>query len=112
MGQNIVAIWMEAPLRYSLISLKVVALEEVSFRDTQNPKTVVNTWTVDNNHYLLIRDNLRQLIQIQLPKKRKNVFWIFFAFLKSILNFKHLEKKKTLIAYVFPKIPTLKNMVR
>ena len=31
---------MAAPFRYFLITVKVVALEEVSFTDTQNPKTV------------------------------------------------------------------------
>ena len=31
---------MAAPLQYLLITVKVVALEEVSFSDTQNPKIV------------------------------------------------------------------------
>ena len=34
------AIWMTAPLKYLLITLKVVALEKVSFSDTQNSKAV------------------------------------------------------------------------
>ena len=40
MVQNTVAISMAAPLQYLLITVKVVALEKVSFSDTQNPKTV------------------------------------------------------------------------
>ena len=40
MYRNTVAIGMAAPLQYLLITLKVVALEKVSFSDTQNPKTV------------------------------------------------------------------------
>ena len=40
MGQNTVAIWMEAPLQYLLITVKVVALEKFSFSDTQNPKAL------------------------------------------------------------------------
>ena len=40
MGRKNVAISMTAPLQYLLITVKVVALEEVSFSDTQNPKTV------------------------------------------------------------------------
>ena len=40
MGQNTVVIWMAAPLQYLLITVKVVALEKVSFSDTQNPKAV------------------------------------------------------------------------
>ena len=32
---------MAAPLQYLLITVKVVALEAVSFSDTQNPKTLL-----------------------------------------------------------------------
>ena len=53
----------------------------------------VNTLTVDDKHYLLNRDNLTQPIQIQLSQKQKIFSEFFFAFLKSILNFKHLPKK-------------------
>ena len=49
--------------------------------------------TVDDKHYLLNRDNLTQPIQIQLSQKQKIFSEFFFAFLKSILNFKHLPKK-------------------
>ena len=40
MGQNTVPILMAAPLQYLLITVKVVALEKVSFSDTQNSKAV------------------------------------------------------------------------
>ena len=53
----------------------------------------VNTLTVDEKHYLLIRDNLTQPIQMQLSQKKKTLSKIFFAFPKTILNFKHLPKK-------------------
>ena len=53
----------------------------------------INTLTVDEKRYLLTRDNLTQTIQIQLSQKQKTFFEFFFAFLKSILNFKHLPKK-------------------
>ena len=52
-----------------------------------------NTLTVDEKHYLLSRDNLTQTIHIQLSQKQKTFFQFFLAFLKSILNFKHLPKK-------------------
>ena len=54
-----------------------------------------NTLTADDNHYLLNRDNLARPIQMQLSQKQKTFsqFFFFFAFLKSILNFKHLPKK-------------------
>ena len=53
----------------------------------------VNTLTVDEKHYMPTRDNLTQTIQIQLPQKRKIFLNFFFAFLKSILNFKHFPKQ-------------------
>ena len=56
----------------------------------------VNTFTVDEKHYLLTRDNLTQTIHIQLSLKQKSsshFFFFFSAFLKSILNFKPLPKQ-------------------
>ena len=54
-----------------------------------------NTLTADDKHYLLNRDNLAQRIQIQLSQKQKTFpEFFFFAFLKYILNFKHLPKKR------------------
>ena len=53
----------------------------------------VNTLTVHDKHYLLNRDNLTQPIQIQLFEKQEIFSEFFFAFLKSILNSKHLPKK-------------------
>ena len=40
MGQHTIAIWTAAPIQYQLITVKVVALENVFFSDTQNPKAV------------------------------------------------------------------------
>ena len=53
----------------------------------------VKTLTVNDKHYLLTRVNLTQTLQIQLSQKQKKFSEFFFAFLKSILNFKHLPKK-------------------
>ena len=51
--------------------------------------------TADDEHYLLNRDNLAQRIQIQLSIKEKTFPEFFFvAFLKYILTFKHLPKKR------------------
>ena len=52
-----------------------------------------NTVTVDEKHYLLNRDNLTEPIQMQLSIKQKTFSEIFFAFLNSLLNFKHLPTK-------------------
>ena len=51
-------------------------------------------------------------IQMHLSQKQ-NIFSQFrCAFFKSTLNSEHFQKKMTLIAYVFPKLPTTKNVLR
>ena len=53
----------------------------------------VNTLTVNDKHYVINRDNLPQPIQMGLSQKQKLFSQFFFAFLKSILNFKRLPTK-------------------
>ena len=56
-------------------------------------KLFVNTLAVNDKHYEHKRDNLSQPIELQLCQKQKNFSEFFFTFLKSILNYKHLQKK-------------------
>ena len=51
-------------------------------------------------------------IQMHLSQKQKNFSEFFSAFFKAALNFEHFQKKISLIAYVFPKLPTTKNVLR
>ena len=51
-------------------------------------------------------------IQMHLCKKRKIFSEYFSAFFESALNSEHFQKKMILIAYVFPRIPTTKNVLR
>ena len=45
--------------------------------------------------------------------QKHNIFPQFFsAFFESALNFEHFQKKMALIAYVFSKLPTTKNVLR
>ena len=56
---------------------------------------------------------LTQPIQILLSEKQKTFSQFFSAILKSILNFENFGKKKmTLIADIFPKLWTPKNVIR
>ena len=71
-----------------------------------------NTLSAHGKYSLLNRDNLTQPIQMQLSRKQKTFSVFFSAFLKSNLNFEHIQKKKmTLVAVVFPKLGTPKNLV-
>ena len=67
--------------------------------------------TDDDKYSLLYRDNLMQPIQI-LSQKQKNFSQFFSELLKSTLNFKHFQKTMTLIAVVFPKLPSPKKVIR
>ena len=51
-------------------------------------------------------------IQMHLSQKQKIFSEFLSAFFKSALNFEHFQKKMTLIAYVFPKLTTTKNVLR
>ena len=72
----------------------------------------LNTLTDNDKYSLRYGDNLTQPIQILLSEKQKTFFEFFSAFLKSILNFEHFQKKINLIADVFPKLPSSKNVIR
>ena len=51
-------------------------------------------------------------IQMRLSQKQKIFSRFFPAFFESALNFEHFKKKMTLIANVFPQLPTTKNVLR
>ena len=51
-------------------------------------------------------------IKMHLCKKQKIFSEFLAAFFESALNFEHFKKKRTFIAYVFPKLPTTKNLLR
>ena len=53
-----------------------------------------------------------QTIQMHLSQKEKIFPEFFSAFSESALNFEHFPKESTFIAYVFPKLPTTKNLLR
>ena len=71
-----------------------------------------NTFTVDDKYSLISRDNWMETIQMQLSQKQKIFSEFFSAFFESALNFEHFQKNMTLIAYVFPKLPTTKDVLR
>ena len=72
----------------------------------------LNTLTDDDKYSLLYGDTLTEPIQILLSQKQKTFSDFLSAFLKSTLNFEHFEKKMTLIADVFPKLPSPKKVIR
>ena len=56
-------------------------------------RLLVKTLTDDEKYSLLYRHKLTQPIQILLSEKQKSLSRFFSAFMKSILNFGHCQKK-------------------
>ena len=53
-----------------------------------------------------------QTSEMHLSIKQKVFSQLFAAFFEFALNFRHFQKKMSLIAYVFPKLPTTKDVLR
>ena len=51
-------------------------------------------------------------IQKHLSQKEKIFSQFFSAFFESALNSEDFQKKRTFIAYIIPKLPTTKNLLR
>ena len=52
-----------------------------------------------------------QTIQTHWSQKQMIFSEYFSEFFESALNFEYFQKKMTLIAFVFPKLPTTKNVL-
>ena len=56
--------------------------------------------------------NFTQQLEAPLPQKEKAFSGLFLAFLKCALNLEHFEQKKmSILAYLFPKLLTPKEVV-
>ena len=51
-------------------------------------------------------------IQMHLSQKQKIFSEFFSAFFESALDSEHFQKKRSFIAYIIPKLPTTKNVLR
>ena len=71
-----------------------------------------NTLTADDKYSVINRDYWMHTIQIHLSQKEKIFSQFFSAFFESALNSEHFQKKSIFIAYITPKLPTTKNVLR
>ena len=95
-----------------MITVKVIECQK-SLLDTWKFFTsFLNTLTADDKYSLSSRDKWMQTIQLHLSQKQTFFLNFFSAFFESALNFEFFQKKMTLIAYVFPKLPTAKDVLR
>ena len=73
---------------------------------------LVNTLATDEKYPVLNRDNLTIPIQMQLSQKQKSFSEFFATFLKSRLDFEHLETKDDLQSFFISEITDSENVVR
>ena len=103
---------MRVSLSSWLITLKVIELQKSLLETWKFFRRFLNTLTANNKYSVFSKDKWMQTIQILLSQKQKIFSGVFSAFLEFALNFEHFQKKMTLIAYVFPKLPTMKDVLR
>ena len=103
---------MRARLLAQVITVKVIELQKSLLETWKFFRPFLNTLTANDSYSLNSKDKWIQTIQMHLSQKQ-NIFSAFFlAFFESALNFEYFQKKKmTLIAYVFPKLPTTKDVL-
>ena len=73
---------MAAPLQNLLNTYVALALEKSLLVIHKMLRLLVHTFTADDKHYLLNRENLAQRIQMQISQKQKSFSQFSFAFLK------------------------------
>ena len=78
----------------------------------QSLKTLVKALTANDKYSPLNNDNLMLAIQTQLSLRQKKTSKFFFQFWNLAQILKILKKKITLIADVFLKLRTLKNVIK
>ena len=93
------------------INLREVDLENISPSFIWNLRVFVNTLTADGKYRVQYCENLQLPSQMQVPEKGKTFSNFLFHFwnIHQILNI--LIKKMMLIANVFPKLQTMKNLI-
>ena len=92
--------------------MKVIVLERLPLETLKFFSRFLNTMTTDDKYSLISRDNSMQTNQMHCSQKEKIFSEFFSVFFESALNLEHFQKKMTLIAYIFPKLPTTKDVLR
>ena len=103
---------MRALLPARVITVKVIELQKFLLDTWKFFRPFLNTLTADDRYSIISKNKWMQTIQMHLSQKPNIFTELFCAFLEFVLNFEHFQKKMTLIAYIFPKLPTRKDVLR
>ena len=112
MGRHTDSILMRAPLSSWVSTVEVIELQKSLLDAWKFFRPFLNTWTANDKYSLISKDKWKQTIQMHLSQKQNNFSEFFSALFESALNFENFQKKMTAIAYVFPKLPTTKDVLR
>ena len=101
---------MRAPLPARVITVKVIDLQKSLLDTWLFFRRFLNTLTAHDMYFLISKEEWMETFQMHLSQKQ-NIFSQFFsASFEYALNFEHFQKMMTLIAYVFPKFSTTKDV--
>ena len=103
---------MRALLPARVINVKVIELQKSLLDTWKFLWPFLNTLTDNDKYSLNSKDKGMQTIQMHLSQKQNLFSQFFSSFFESATNFEHSQKKMTLMAYVFPKLPTTKDVLR
>ena len=95
-----------------VIAVKVIELQKSLLDTWKFFRRFLNTLTANDKYSLISKDKWMQTIQMHLSQEQKLFSEFFSLFFESESNFQHFEKKVTLIAYLFPKLTTTKDVLR
>ena len=95
-----------------VITVKVSELQKSLLDTWKFFRPFLNTLTANDKYSFNSKDKWIQKFQMHLSQKENNFSEFFSPFFESALNFEHFQKNMTLIAYVFPKLPTTKDVLR
>ena len=95
-----------------MITVKVIELQKSLLDTWKFFRPFLNTLTADQKYSFISRGKWMQAIQMHLSQKQSIFSQFCCAFFESALNLEDFQKKMSLIAYVFPKLPTTKNVLR
>ena len=102
---------MREPLSSWVITVKKIEFQKSLLGTWKFFGRFLNTLTADDKYSLNSKDKWMQTIEMHLSQKQKNLSDFFYLFFESALNFEHFQKNMTLIAYVFPNLPTTKAVL-
>ena len=108
---NTDSVLMRVLLPARVITVKVKELQKSLLDSWKFFRPFLHRLTANDTYSLISKNKSMQTIQMHLSQKPNIFSQLFCAFFEFVLNFEHFPKKTTLIAYVFPKLPTTKDVL-